>query len=313
MKRIIDVSEFQGDIDWKKVTTDGISGAIIRCGLTGYGVAKNKYTDKMFEANYAAATAAGLPVGVYYYSCATTEAEATEEAAQVIKLLTGKTLQMPVYWDTEDNHNTAEACASPQNQRTIGKAQLTKCANAFLNAIRAAGYGAGIYGSTSWLANQLDMPSVKADSIWVAQYYKECQYHETAYDMWQYTSSGTVAGISGRVDISECYADYTEKPADEKKAVGVLAKEVLAGKWGNGSDRKSKLAAAGYDYTTVQQAVNALLHGTQPAKPASKKSVEEIAKEVLRGAWGNGALRRKKLEAAGYNYKEVQAAVNKLL
>ena len=97
------------------------------------------------------------------------------------------------------------------------------------------------------------------------------------------------------------------------KSVETIAKEVLAGKWGNGADRKSKLATAGYDYTAVQQAVNALLLGVQETKPVPKKSVEEIAKEVLRGAWGNGAMRRKKLEAAGYNYKEVQAVVNKLL
>ena len=101
-----------------------------------------------------------------------------------------------------------------------------------------------------------------------------------------------------------------EKPATPaKKSVAEVAREVLAGKWGNGSDRKRRLEVAGYNYAEVQAAVNALAKGA--AAPA-KKSVAEVAKEVLSGKWGNGAERKKKLTAAGYNYAEVQAAVNKL-
>lgn len=94
-----------------------------------------------------------------------------------------------------------------------------------------------------------------------------------------------------------------------KKSVEAIAKEVIAGKWGNGSDRVNKLTAAGYNATEVQSKVNELLSG----KKSTKKSVTEIAKEVILGQWGNGSERKKKLEAAGYNYAEVQAAVNKLL
>lgn len=94
-----------------------------------------------------------------------------------------------------------------------------------------------------------------------------------------------------------------------KKSVEAIAKEVIAGKWGNGSDRVNKLTAAGYNATEVQSKVNELLFG----KKSTKKSVTEIAKEVILGQWGNGSERKKKLEAAGYNYAEVQAAVNKLL
>lgn len=94
-----------------------------------------------------------------------------------------------------------------------------------------------------------------------------------------------------------------------KKSVEVIAKEVIAGKWGNGSDRVNKLTAAGYNATEVQSKVNELLSG----KKSTKKSVTEVAKEVILGQWGNGSERKKKLEAAGYNYAEVQAAVNKLL
>lgn len=100
------------------------------------------------------------------------------------------------------------------------------------------------------------------------------------------------------------------KPASGtgKKTVAQLADEVLAGKWGNGADRKSRLTAAGYDYDAVQNAVNAKLSGQK-----AKKSNTEIAKEVIAGKWGNGADRRKRLEAAGYNYAAVQAIVNKLI
>ena len=106
--------------------------------------------------------------------------------------------------------------------------------------------------------------------------------------------------------------DYASKATAEKpaeKSVAEVAKEVLAGKWGNGADRKQRLEAAGYNYAEVQAAVNELAKGT--AAPA-KKSVAEVAKEVLSGKWGNGAERKQKLTAAGYNYAEVQAAVNKL-
>lgn len=102
-------------------------------------------------------------------------------------------------------------------------------------------------------------------------------------------------------------AKYTgEKP---KKSVSEIAKEVLEGKWGNGADRKKKLTEAGYDYSKVQAEVNKLVNGT--TVPA-KKSNEEIAKEVIAGKWGNGADRKKRLTAAGYNYSAIQKVVNKL-
>lgn len=101
------------------------------------------------------------------------------------------------------------------------------------------------------------------------------------------------------------------KPVTPSKSVEEVAREVIAGKWGNGDDRKKKLEAAGYDYREVQSAVNRLLGGSSSSRPT--KSVEEIAKEVIRGDWGNGDTRKQKLQAAGYDYTEVQNAVNKLL
>ena len=118
-----------------------------------------------------------------------------------------------------------------------------------------------------------------------------------------------------------------QKPATAEKTATEIACEVIAGKWGNGADRKRKLQAAGYDYNAVQAAVNALLTGKKPAqqteqKPAQKpaqqpaattKSIDTIAREVIAGKWGNGATRKKKLQAAGYDYNAVQKRVNELL
>ena len=102
-------------------------------------------------------------------------------------------------------------------------------------------------------------------------------------------------------------------PVDTKKSVIEIAKEVIDGKWGNGAVRETKLVAAGYNYDEVQDAVNDILLGKKPTSAPSKKTVDQIAREVIQGKWGNGSARREKLEAAGYNYSEVQDKVNELL
>ena len=114
-------------------------------------------------------------------------------------------------------------------------------------------------------------------------------------------------GTNSKAKLTALYNKKVGTTTSNKKDVMTVAKEVIAGKWGSGDDRKKKLTAAGYNYDTVQKKVNELL------KASAKKSVAEIAKEVVSGKWGNGADRKKKLEAAGYNYAEVQKEVNKLL
>lgn len=103
-----------------------------------------------------------------------------------------------------------------------------------------------------------------------------------------------------------------DKLSPKKKTIQEVAQEVLQGKWGNGTERKNRLTAAGYDYNAVQSAVNALCGKKTTTVPA-KKSNEEIAREVIAGKWGNGAARKQRLIAAGYNYSIIQALVNKLL
>lgn len=108
--------------------------------------------------------------------------------------------------------------------------------------------------------------------------------------------------------------DAKLNPVVVSKSVEAIAKEVLQGKWGNGADRKTNLTKAGYNYNEVQAKVNELVSGKSvPAPTPAKKTNEEIAREVLQGKWGNGAIRRQKLEAAGYSYSVIQALVNKLL
>ena len=114
-------------------------------------------------------------------------------------------------------------------------------------------------------------------------------------------------GTNSKAKLTALYNKKVGTTTSNKKDVTTVAKEVIAGKWGSGDERKKKLTAAGYNYDTVQKKVNELL------KTSTKKSVAEVAKEVVSGKWGNGADRKKKLKAAGYNYAEVQKEVNKLL
>lgn len=122
-----------------------------------------------------------------------------------------------------------------------------------------------------------------------------------------------VASFKGGKDLKEVEARVEAKANAAKVNLVDVANQVIRGDFGNGEDRKSKLEAAGYNYDEVQAKVNEIMSGAAPAAPAGGKSIEELAKEVIRGDWGNGDDRKAKLEAAGYNYAEIQAKVNELL
>lgn len=298
----IDVSKWQGEIDWPKVKAAGINFAMIRIGYGGPD--GDCALDPLFKANVEGALAAGVDVGCYIYSYAQSIAAAKKEAEFAVKQAEqyrGRILY-PIAFDIEDASQTA-----------LGKSALTAMADAACSAIEAAGWYASIYCNKNWAQNYLDMAALARYDLWLAEWRDAPTYTGHTFNMWQYSSKGRVPGISGNVDLDIAYMDfpavikekglngYSNTPA---KTVDQLANEVLAGAWGNGADRKNRLTAAGYDYDAVQAVVNAKL-GT-PAK----KSVDEIAVEVISGKWGNGADRKAKLEAAGYNYAEVQAAVN---
>ena len=210
----IDISSWQRDVDFEAVRAAGIDHVILRCGFTGYGKAHTKNKDGYFEQNYAAAKAAGLHIGVYYYSCAVTEAEARAEADFVLQLIDGKQLELPVYWDTENDHDLTADGVFPQSQASIGREALTRVAKAFLERVEAAGYFVGLYASKYWLENRLDAQALGAYSVWVAQYAERCTYGG-AYAAWQYTSTGAVSGVAGGVDRNYLYMDF---PAVIRKA-----------------------------------------------------------------------------------------------
>lgn len=295
----IDVSEFQGSIDWAKVKDAGIKFAIIKLGNI-YDTDAN-YKDSKFDANYKNARANGIKVGAYIYNYCNTVDNLKKGLDWAFEKLAGKELDLPVYLDMEDKTIAVETVDSLTNQ-----------CNEFAKIVKEKGYKAGVYANLNWLKNELNPSKFDKDiSVWVAQYYKECQY-EGKYDIWQYTSSGKVSGISGNCDMNYLYnediMEETSATVEDKKSIDELANEVIDGKWGDGQDRKTNLEKAGYDYDAVQNRVNEILK-----EKDNKKSVTEVAKDVINGKYGNGEDRKKKLEAEGYDYDQVQAKVNQLL
>ena len=292
MKRVlIDVSEHQGVIDWEKAMHH-IDGAILRCG---YGGDYTDQDDSMFRRNADECTRLGIPFGVYLYSYAKTIRQAQSEADHVLRLIKDYKLSYPVYLDLEES-GTAEGAV----ERAI----------VFGDIIEQAGYWCGIYANLYWWEVILK-DGLERFTKWVAQYYSKCEYTGTHLDIWQYTSKGNIPGISGNVDMNECYRDFpaeilgvVEEVKPAKKTVAELVEEVLDGKWDNGDERKSRLISAGYDYDAVQDRVNEIL---------AEKNLDAVVTAVIRGDYGNGATRERKLKSAGYDPDVVQSLVNKRL
>lgn len=208
----IDVSEWQGNLtknNWLKVKNSGIQFAILRCGYTTYGKSKKKYVDRYFENNYKICKEIGLPIGVYYYSCATNETEAKEEANFVLSLIKNKKFEYPVVIDTEDNHNINKSTNSPVSQASIGKYKLTPLIKTFCEIIESKGYYVSIYASTYWFKNNLILEDLKLYDKWIAQWSKTVSV-SYKYGMWQYSSQGTVNGLSDNIDLDYAYLDYPE-------------------------------------------------------------------------------------------------------
>ena len=195
--KVLDVSSYQSNIDYAKVKASGIGGVILCCGRTYWGEIRVA-GDDTFEKHYQGFKAVGMPVGVYYYSAANTVTKAKEEADFVLNVLKGKQLELPVYFDVENN----------ERQKPLSKQALTDVTKAFCEVIEKAGYYVGIYASSSWLKDELDMNQLNNYDVWVAHYGVSKPSYNGNYGMWQYTSSGTVDGINGNVDLSYCYKDY---------------------------------------------------------------------------------------------------------
>lgn len=207
-KNGIDVSRYQGDIDFDAVIKSGIGFVIIRIGSTTSGATLNK--DALFEQNYNRAKEAGIPVGVYYYSQATTPAMAETEAEHVLKILDCRELELPVFMDIEDklHHN-------------VGKKNLANVYKAFADAIEIGSkYTAKCYTGLNFLRNYIDGDILynRSGQFWMAQYNDKMTYEKPQYvGIWQHSSKGRVAGIKGDVDLNIAYTDVTNMLRKDKQ------------------------------------------------------------------------------------------------
>lgn len=192
----IDVSKWNGEIDWDKVKNAGVEFAIIRAGYRG-SVTGSLVEDPCFEANMRGASVSGVPVGVYFFTQAVNEVEAVEEASAVIRLVRDYKLEYPVYIDTEGAGGNGRADSLDVETRTL-------VCEAFCRTIENAGLRAGVYGSRNWYNNKLQADRLEQYEIWLAEY-RSVPLYQGYYQMWQYTSKGKVDGISGNVDLNISY------------------------------------------------------------------------------------------------------------
>ena len=201
----IDVSVFQGDIDWNKVKADGIDFVMIRAGFRGYGESGKLNEDARFRENCQNALAAGLNVGVYFFSQAITQAEAAEEAYFVLDIIKEYNITYPVAydWETIEYDSTART-------RDMTTQQITACANAFCEVIENAGYETVIYFNRELGYFNYDLSKINNYHFWLAEYFSTPSFYYD-YKIWQYTDKGSVDGIKGAVDLNISLVDYSSK------------------------------------------------------------------------------------------------------
>lgn len=195
----IDVSKYQREIDWDVVAAQGVKFAIIRCGYRGMQTGA-LVEDPYFRANLEGAKKAGIKVGIYFFSQATNAVEAVEEASMCIELLDGAELDYPIFIDTEGGGGTARADLIDADTRT-------EVCKYFCKTIKNEGYTPGVYSGRYYYYNKVHAEELEEYTIWLAEY-RDTPLYTNRYDMWQYTSKGTVAGIEGFVDLNVSYLGY---------------------------------------------------------------------------------------------------------
>lgn len=292
--KVIDVSYHNGTIDWEKVKAAGIDGAILRCG---YGDNITSQDDEQWKRNADECTRLGIPFGTYLYSYAKSDAQAKSEAEHVLRLVKGYKLSYPVYYDLEEDGTESGAA---------GRMKI------FADIIEKAGYWCGIYCNKSWWDNHLKSIGDRYTK-WIARYNNTLGMN--GVDMWQYSSSGTVSGISGKVDMNHCYRDFPKEitgsassgggsasssaSADSKTPSGStldLVYYVLK----NGLNGDTRKKYCGTRYSEVSNFINHIYNSSD----------QTLAKEVKDGKYGNNPVRETVLTACGNRYKKVQAIVN---
>ena len=213
MLPIMDVSRWQGSIDWDKVKASGlVSGVMLKAVSTNRKLSKRKdglYIDPTFERNYAECKRVGLPVGVYYYTYATDKEMADAELALLKTALTGKTFELPISVDVEDN-----------KIKKLSTQALTDLAAYALATVEQWGFYALLYVGLNFAQTELYMggAALRKYDVWLARYPsnksetkpEDKPKTDFAFGMWQYTSTASVPGVSGNVDLSHAYKDYTK-------------------------------------------------------------------------------------------------------
>lgn len=216
----VDVSQWQGNIDWAAVKADGVEFAIIRCGWGGNHTSQD---DPYFIKNVKGCLDNGIRIGVYLYSYGYNEQHAKSEAEHVLRLLSQAGLSpamvdLPVYYDLENEAGTGRPCGQHDgNKVAISNDTLAKMANVFCSTLSNAGYKPGVYANLNWWTNYLTNSVFANWSKWVAQYNKSCSY-SGPYDIWQCMSTGSIDGINGNVDINFDFTGISQVPTVQDAA-----------------------------------------------------------------------------------------------
>lgn len=307
----LDISSYQGGINFDAIKSAGIEFLIIRAGFTGWGTGVNYNKDKYFEEFYNKSKSHNIPVGAYWYSCANTKEKGIAEAKFMYdNCLKGKQFEYPIYIDVEDTHHQVG------NKRGVTDAIIGFC-----EYLENLGYYVGIYASDiSGFKDKMYINELNQYDKWVARYESKPTY-VINYGMWQSSSSGKINGYNGNLDTDVAFKNYCEiiKNAglngySKENSVNLLDKysdEELAamvwqGKFGNGEERKQKL---GNRYDGVQNLVNQGVgkDNTQPSTSQENKAdILEMVRKTIRGDYGTGQSRKNVL---GKYYDEVQHQV----
>ena len=216
-----DFSKHQGTIDWASVKQSGVEFVILRAAVRGYGSSGNLVTDSQIAANIKGALAQNIDVGIYVFSQAVTTEEAVEEAERALDIIKGYDIKLPVYFDSEYSG------APNRTGRADGltKAERTSLAIAFCETVRNAGYKAGVYASKSFFYNNLGYAAFQSRGyeIWLAHYISSVTDFKYPYNIWQYTSKGSIGGVQSEyADLDIAYYDYANDSDMSERGKNVM-------------------------------------------------------------------------------------------
>lgn len=267
----IDVSSYQGIIDWSKIKKEGYQFAIIRLGI---GDNVNSQDDVQLKNNINGCEKNGIPYGFYLVSYAERfegNESVQSEIAHTQRLIKG-TNPFGIFYDMEIDSTSG-----------LGKNMLTNFAIKYCDYFKNLGYQVGVYANKNWFTNYLDYNLLKSKGykIWLAHYGVSSPGLDC--DIWQYTDKGVVSGITANtVDLNIMYNNMignqsTNNGQQTTKSITEIAQEVINGKWGNGNDRKTRLTNAGYNYNEVQSKVNELLGSSNNVTTYTVKSGDTLS------------------------------------